>query len=98
MSQIHSFLIRIILLCLSSYQRLAAKKALIGTTQVMYLRGEKNQKREFGWTADENKAIKKNHNRLKISYITYISKVILTGDTTCMSRKEGEINSSTQRD
>jgi hypothetical protein len=49
---------------------------------------KKNQKREFGWTADENKAIKKNHNRLKISYITYISKVILTGDTTCTARKE----------
>ena len=50
--------------------------------------GKNNQKREFGWTADENRAINKSHDNLRISYITYISKVILTGDTTCTSRKE----------
>jgi hypothetical protein len=60
MSQINSYLTRTAFSHLSSYQRLAAKKALIGTTQVMYLQNylkKNNQKSDNGQTENENKVI-----------------------------------------
>lgn len=59
---------------LSSYQRLEAKKALIGTTHVAYLPHQVN---------NLEKGLRNWEMSLKEKSITYISNVILTGVTTC---------------